>query len=95
MLICNTRGVPKSVELSSSWEANGFSAGQEIIFILWKTKVHYRSLKRPPPLSILSEGSVQVESKTTTHLLSNTSTACFGPTEHHQFGKNRRFYTQL
>ena len=31
-----------SMEQSPSWEANRFSAGQEILHILWNLKVHYR-----------------------------------------------------
>ena len=30
-----------SIELSLSWEANRFSASQEILRILWNTKVRY------------------------------------------------------
>ena len=30
------------MEQSPSWEANRFSANQEILQILWKSKVHYR-----------------------------------------------------
>ena len=30
------------MEQSHSWEANGSSASQEIIRILWGPKVHYR-----------------------------------------------------
>jgi len=48
MLICDTRGVSKSMELSPSWEVTGVSAGQEIILVLWKTKVHYRTHNIPP-----------------------------------------------
>jgi len=37
---------------SPSWEANWFAASQEILHISRKPKVHYRTHKRPPPVSI-------------------------------------------
>ena len=41
--------------LSPSWEANCFAAGQEIPRISRNSKVHYRTHKRPPPVSILGQ----------------------------------------
>ena len=44
-----------SMVQSPSWEANWFAASQEIPRISRKPKVHYRTHKRPPPVSILSQ----------------------------------------
>ena len=38
---------------SSSWEANWFAASQEIPRISRNPKVHYRTHKRPPTVSII------------------------------------------
>ena len=40
---------------SPSWEANWFAASQEIPRISRKPKVHYRTHKRAPPVSILGQ----------------------------------------
>ena len=40
---------------SPSWEANWFAASQEIPRISRYPKVHYRTHKRPPPVSILGQ----------------------------------------
>ena len=44
-----------SMVQSPSWEANWFAASQEILRISPNPKVHYRTHKRPPPISILSQ----------------------------------------
>ena len=40
---------------SPSWEANWFAVSQEIPRISRNLKVHYRTHKRPPPVSILGQ----------------------------------------
>ena len=41
--------------VQSPWEANWFAASQEIPRISRNPKVHYRTHKRPPPVSILDQ----------------------------------------
>jgi hypothetical protein len=43
----------QSMEQSPSWEADLFSATQEIPSILWHPNVHYRTHKCPSPIPIL------------------------------------------
>ena len=44
-----------SMVQSPSWAANWFAASQEIPRILRDPKVHYRTHKRPQPVSILGQ----------------------------------------
>ena len=56
-----------SMVQSPFWEANWFAASQEIPRISRNPKVHYRTHKRPPPVSILGQpNSVHIP---TSHLL--------------------------
>ena len=56
-----------SIVQSPSWEANWFAASQEIPRIWRNPKVHYRTHKRPLPVSILGQAnSVHIP---TSHLL--------------------------
>jgi hypothetical protein len=43
------------MEQRPSWEANSFSASQEIPRILWKPEVHYHIHNSPPPVPILNQ----------------------------------------
>ena len=52
---------------SPSWEANWFAASQEIPRISRNPKVHYRTHKHPPPVSIL--GQLNPVHTPTSHLL--------------------------
>ena len=44
-----------TMQHSPSWEANWFSASQEIPHILWNSKVHYHIHKHPLPVPVLRQ----------------------------------------
>jgi len=51
----NTRISLVSMEQSPFWEANRFSASQEIPCVLWNPKLHSRIYKSSPPVPILRQ----------------------------------------
>jgi len=55
MMMMMTYLLTHYMKQSLSWEANRFSARQEIPCILCNPKVHYRVYKCPPPVLILSQ----------------------------------------
>jgi len=59
LLTTDVLNVPRiltySMVQSPSWEANWSAASQEILRISRNPKVHYRTNKRPPPVSILGQ----------------------------------------
>ena len=52
---CVTHLLTHSMVQSPSWEANRFAASQEIPRVSQNPKVHYRTHKCPPPVSILGQ----------------------------------------
>ena len=52
---CTAITLTHYMQHSPSWEANRFSASQEVPHILWNPKVHYRIHKCPQPVPILSQ----------------------------------------
>jgi hypothetical protein len=55
------------MEQSHAWEANRFSASQEIPRILWDQKVYYCIHKSPPPVHVLCQ--IDPVHAPTSHLL--------------------------
>jgi hypothetical protein len=62
---------------SPSWEANQFSASQEIPRILWNPKVHYRVDKSPPLDLIISQIMYRKISLGSRHMYSFRNKASF------------------
>jgi len=56
-IIRNTYLLTYSMVQSPSWEANWLAASQEISRISRNPKVHYRTSKGPPPVSILGQSN--------------------------------------
>jgi len=56
-----------SMVQSPSWEANWFAASQEIPHITRNPNVHYRTHKRPPPISILDSSEIIPQMKVSEH----------------------------
>ena len=79
---------------SPSWEANWFAANQEIPRISRNPKVHYRTHKRPPPVSLLGQpNAVHIP---TSHLLEIHPNIIHPPTPRSpQWALSLRFPQQL